>query len=61
MAANDIIRLFWMAKQHPSMPVTIQREVERDAQGQKVDVGRTPALWAEGAPIQYGASVGPRG
>jgi hypothetical protein len=60
MAANDIIRLFWMAKQHPSMPVTIQREVERDANGQKVDVGRTPALWAEGAPITYGASVGPR-
>lgn len=60
MAANDIIRLFWMAKQHPAMPVTIQREVERDARGQRVDVGRTPALWAEGAAIQYGASVGPR-
>lgn len=60
MAANDIIRLFWMAKHHPSMPVTIQREVERDARGQKVDVGRTPALWAEDAAIEYGASVGPR-
>ena len=60
MRSQDIIRLFWMAKQHPSMPVTIQREVERDAQGQKVDVGRTPALWAEGEAIAYGASVGPR-
>ncbi|MDQ3333696.1 MAG: L,D-transpeptidase [Myxococcota bacterium] len=60
MRSEDIIRLFWMAKQHPSMPVTIQKEVERDANGKKVDVGRTPALWAEGAAIQYGASVGPR-
>lgn len=60
MADDDIIRLFWMVKKHPSTPVTIQREVERDAAGRAVDVGRTPTLWPVGAPIQYGASVGPR-
>lgn len=61
MADDDIIRMFWMVKQHASTPVTIQKEVERDARGQRVDVGTTPALWPVGAPIQYGASVGPRG
>jgi len=61
MRADDVIRVFWMAKQHPSMPVTIQKEVERDARGQRVDVGRAPALWAPGDTITYGASVGPRG
>jgi hypothetical protein len=60
MASDDIIRLFWMAKSHASMPVTIQKEVERDAHGAKVDVGRTPKLYPVGAPINYGASVGPR-
>lgn len=60
MRADDVIHLFWMAKQHPAMPVTIQREVELDARGRKVDVGRTPALWAPDATIAYGASVGPR-
>lgn len=60
MASDDIIRVFWMSKQHASMPVTIQREVERDAQGAKVDVGRTPKLWSVGAAIAYGTSVGPR-
>ena len=60
MKSDDIIRLFWMAKQHASMPVTIQKEVELDAAGHRVDVGRTPALWPEGAAINYGASVGPR-
>lgn len=60
MASNDIINLFWMAKKHASMPVTIQKEVERDAAGKKVDVGKTPTLWPVGAPIAYGASVGPR-
>jgi hypothetical protein len=42
------------------MNVTIQKEVERDARGQRVDVGRTPALWAPGDTIAFGASVGPR-
>lgn len=60
MRADDIIRVFWIAKQHPSMPVTIQREVERDARGERVDVGQMPALWEPGEPITYGASVGPR-
>lgn len=60
MRANDIIRLFWIAKKHPSMPVTIQHEVELDANNQRVDVGRTAALYPVGAPIRYGASVGPR-
>lgn len=60
MAKNDIIRLFWMVNGHWSTPVTIQKEVELDAHGHKVDVGLTPALWAPGATIAYGASVGPR-
>jgi lipoprotein-anchoring transpeptidase ErfK/SrfK len=60
MRANDIIRLFWMVKKFPNTPVTFQKEVERDAAGKKVDVGRTPALWAPDDTIQYGASVGPR-
>ncbi|MDQ3366475.1 MAG: L,D-transpeptidase [Myxococcota bacterium] len=60
MASNDIIRLFWMVKPHESIPVTIQREVERDAAGARVDVGKVPALWAPGAAISFGASVGPR-
>ena len=60
MRPDDIIRVFWMAKQHGSMPVTIQKEVELDAQGHKVDVGRMPALWAPDATITYGASAGPR-
>jgi hypothetical protein len=60
MQRDDIIRLFWMVKSHPTTPVTFQREVELDAAGHKVDVGTTPTLWAVGAPIQFGASVGPR-
>lgn len=60
MEADDIIRLFWITKQHPSTPVTIQNEVERDADGTRVDVGMTPDLWQVGEAISYGASVGPR-
>jgi lipoprotein-anchoring transpeptidase ErfK/SrfK len=60
MKGNDIVRLFWMVKQHADTPVTIQREVELDAAGNRVDVGRTPVLWAVGEEIDYGASVGPR-
>jgi lipoprotein-anchoring transpeptidase ErfK/SrfK len=60
MRANDIIRLFWIVKDHPDTPVTIQREVEKDAAGKKVDVGTTPALWMVDEAIEYGASVGPR-
>lgn len=60
MASQDVIDLFWMVKTHASTPVTIQREVERDALGKKVDVGTEPTLWAPGELITYGASVGPR-
>ncbi len=60
MASANIIDLFWMVNDHASTPVTIQREVELDAAGAKVDVGTTPTLWAPGDAIAYGASVGPR-
>ncbi|CAN5327060.1 hypothetical protein BH11MYX1_BH11MYX1_33640 [soil metagenome] len=60
MAAKDIVRVFWSVKTHYSTPVTIQREVEHDRDGRKVDVGTTPTLWPVGATITYGASVGPR-
>jgi len=60
MRSADIIRLFWLVKQFASTPVTIQKEVERDAGGHKVDVGRDAKLWAVGQPIAFGASVGPR-
>lgn len=57
---NYIVRLFWMVKTHPNMPVTIQREVELDAAGKKVDIGVTPKLWVVGEPIRFGVSVGTR-
>ena len=60
MRSQDIIRLFWLVKTHPTTPVTIQREVERDPSGKLVDVGVTVAVWPVGAPIVFGASVGPR-
>lgn len=60
MESSDVIDLFWMVKTHPNTPVTIQTEVELDAVGSRVDVGRTPALYAPGARIRFGASVGDR-
>lgn len=60
MASDDIIRLFWMVRNFPDTPVTIQREVELDANGRRVDVGTKPALYRPGEPIRFGASVGPR-
>ncbi len=60
MASQNIIDLFTMVKLHPDTPVTIQREVELDADGAKVDLGKTPALWDVGEPIVFGKSVGPR-
>jgi lipoprotein-anchoring transpeptidase ErfK/SrfK len=60
MARQNIIDLFWMVNRRASTPVTIQQEVEIDAAGMPVDVGRTAAVWPVGAPIAYGASVGPR-
>jgi len=60
MAAADVIDLFWMVNDHANTPVTIQKEVELDAAGAKVDVGELPAPWEVGADITYGTSVGPR-
>ena len=60
MRGNDIVRLFWMVKNHPSTPITVQREVELDRSGKRVDVGTRPALWLPGEAIRFGASVGPR-
>ncbi|MBL9015513.1 MAG: hypothetical protein JNL83_15115 [Myxococcales bacterium] len=63
MRADDIIHIVWMVKRAThgaNTPVTIQREIERDAAGRRVDVGMTPRLSPEGSPFQYGASVGPR-
>ena len=61
MAKPDIVELFFMVKDHPSTPVTIQQEVELDAAGNPVDVGSDVELWAPEDRIAYGASVGPRG
>jgi hypothetical protein len=63
MAAQDVINLFWMVKKSAAAgntPVTIQQEVEIDAAGKAVDVGKTATLFAKGATIPYGASVGAR-
>jgi hypothetical protein len=60
MRGTDIVRVFWMVKSHPSTPITIQKEVELDAAGKKVDLGTHPKLWAVGDEISFGASVGPR-
>jgi hypothetical protein len=60
MRGDDIVRLFWMVKTHPSTPVTIQKEVELDRNGKKVDVGTTPALYLPGEAIRFGTSVGAR-
>ncbi len=60
MRSQDIIRLFWIVKQFASTPVTIQKEVERDANGRKVDVGVTASLFPADGSITFGASVGPR-
>ncbi|MBP9087096.1 MAG: L,D-transpeptidase [Kofleriaceae bacterium] len=64
MAAKDIINLFWMVKTSSSganTPVTIQQEIEMDAKGKVVDVGKKATLFAKDEAIPYGASVGPRG
>ena len=60
MVGMDVVRVFWTVKPHPGTPVTIQKEVELDAAGHRVDVGRTPTLWGPDDVISYGASVGPR-
>lgn len=60
MAGEDIVDLFWMVRDHADTPVTIQKEIERDAAGNRVDLGTEVVLWAPGEAIRYGASVGPR-
>ena len=59
MAKNDIVELFYLIRDHASTPVTIQKETELDANGDAVDVGVEPALYAVNAQIAFGASVGP--
>lgn len=44
MAADDIVRLFHLVRDHASTPVTIQQEVELDALGREVRVGFEAAL-----------------
>ncbi len=64
MAADDVVNMFWMVKRASNLgntPVTIQQEVEIDANGKAVDVGKTAKLFAKDVAIPYGASVGPRG
>jgi hypothetical protein len=47
-----------MVRAHPSTPVYIQQEVERDAAGHPVVAGQgPPALYAPGEPIRLGASI----
>ncbi|MFK7988818.1 MAG: L,D-transpeptidase [Sandaracinaceae bacterium] len=60
MEKTQIVELFTAVRTHPSTPVTIQQEVELDANGERVDVGDEPALYAVGEPLVYGDSVGPR-
>jgi hypothetical protein len=60
MDKRDIVELFYMVKDHPSTPVTIQEEPELDANGAMVDVGAPAALYAPDAAIAFGVSVGPR-
>lgn len=44
MAADDIVRLFYLVRDHASTPVTIQQDVELDALGHEVRVGFEAAL-----------------
>jgi len=60
MDHDDIVELFFLVNNHPSTPVTIQQEVERDATGRLIDLGTDVELWAPDERITYGASVGPR-
>jgi lipoprotein-anchoring transpeptidase ErfK/SrfK len=59
MDKADIVELFHLVRRHPSTPVTIQTEVELDADGEPVDIDRAPALFPVDEPVVYGASVGP--
>jgi len=58
MEGSDVVRAFYLIRNHASTPVTIQREVERDAAGNVVDIGTSVTLWTVGQEIDYGTSVG---
>ena len=58
MNGADIVRLFYLVRYHPDTPVTIQRESERDAAGNVVDLDTAVTMWPVGADIAYGESVG---
>jgi hypothetical protein len=58
MDGMDLVRIFYLIRNHASTPVTVQREPERDAAGSVVDLGTEVTLWAPGDDIEYGDSVG---
>ena len=58
MNGDDIVELFYLVRNHPETPITIQTEAELDAAGEPVDVDTEPALYLPGEEILYGASVG---
>lgn len=58
MEGEDVVRLFYLIRNHASTPVTIQRETELDAAGNVVDIDTEITLWEVGEEIDYGASVG---
>jgi hypothetical protein len=60
MERQDIINLFWMVKTFANTPVSIQQEVELDANGDTVDIGKNVALFGADEEINFGASIGPR-
>jgi hypothetical protein len=60
MKGEDVVRLFYLVRKHPATPITIQREIEYDAAGIKVDLDSQVTLWGPDEEILYGDSVGPR-
>lgn len=54
MEAEDIVEMYWTIDGHTSVPVSIQYEAERDADGNLVDLGTDVALWDVGESIAYG-------
>jgi hypothetical protein len=54
MNEDDIVDMFYMVRGHASVPVSIQRDVERDANDEAVDIDTAPTVWDEGATISYG-------
>ncbi len=60
MHPDDIVELYWLLAAHPGAPISIQQEVELDADGEPVQPGEPAALFDVGDEIPYGASLGPR-